>query len=109
MPNNVKEIPNGMVGAWIRFVLQAMLIPIVLLVGANYVNIAKINSSRYTALDASAKELRDANNFLQLWNAIGELNTRMAELPPDKYRAYVNSLEARIRVLEITMAKAQKD
>ena len=70
----LKTWPNGSIGIWLRFVLSALVIPILLFVMHIDRRVLQIESNRFTAVDAKA-----------VYESLGDLERKKAnktEVPP---------------------------
>lgn len=105
------EGKKGQALDWIRWISQVALVPVLGFLiwqgeqredklDTQAAQIATIEANRYTSSDHMKHLSQNAEEHLTLWNAISELHIKIAELPPDEFRAYVTSLEERLREVE---------
>ena len=68
-------------------------------------SIVAIEANRYTAADQAKHLAEVSGQMMAIWQEMAKLRVAMAELPPVQFRAYVESIDARQRLLEIELAK----
>jgi len=81
----VKNFPNGATGLWIRFALNVLVLPVVILVLLNAKSIAVIEANRWTSADQGREKDRQNDEISAMWKAINNL-------PPDAFEEKVDRL-----------------
>jgi hypothetical protein len=101
--DNLRDIPNGVMAKWVQLIFAIVTGPLLVYL---IVQVSIIRGNRYTATDALADQRLAAAAITGIMAELADLRVRMAEETPREFVDRVRAIEERLRLLEISTARA---